>query len=435
MKKLRLSTKIFLNVIIILLFAAICKLLFIKDQERPYLTVIGNSKMADGIGRQSIELIHAFYKDFSIGFIPEKKNLLQDVPKELLPIITNPNKTLGKIIIYEACLPCPGKKSYKTLNKFLKGPKNKDQIRIAYSMIESSLIPKEWAEMLNNYFDLVAVPDEFLVKVYKDSGVTIPIFVLPLGLELNSFLEKPTQVTKCKKAKPFRFINVSSMIPRKNHEALIKAFYRTFKDNPDVELYINFRTGPNETLVKIKNLISSLNAHNIILTNKKLDNAEYLKFFMEADVFVSFSKGEGFSIQPREAMALGIPVVISDNTAHKTILKSGLAIGVLCSSKEPAYNPFLHCYCGEEYITDEEDAVKTLLEIYNNYATHIKLAEDRKKWVNQYCFENLKPLYLSLVKPSNIELGDENIIKENCLITSSPELYQKYCNIFSEDPK
>lgn len=391
--------------------------------SRPYLTVIGPVLMEDGIGRQSVELIEALYDEVDIGFIPTHNPCLQDVPARIVPLINSPNKKLGRVVIFEEPLPNPNHKMAKRLNKHLRGPKTQDQIRIAYTMLESSRIPPLWAEMLNCYFDLVAVPDEFLIEVYEQSGVKIPIFVLPLGFDMDHFLHHPLKTSQ---NSPFCFINTSSLIPRKNHEGLIQAFYKAFGNDPEVLLRMNYRYKVGDAFSSISQLIQSLKVDNILLTNEKLDKQGYLQFLSKGDVFVSLTKGEGFSIQPREAMAMGLPVVISDNTAHKTILKTGLAFGVSCPTSAIAHNAFLHCTCGVEYIADVEEAAKVLRDLYENYDHALNQASTRREWAKNYRFENLKGVYLNLVKPKKLILGDHNEITEEALITTSVDLYNKY---------
>lgn len=389
--------------------------------QRPYLTVIGPVKMGDGIGRQAVELINALHNEMKMGFIPTQKVCLTDVPLKIHSLL-EPNKHLGRIIVYEEPLPIPDQKMNKRLNKTLRGPKRADQLRIAYSMYEYSSIPSEWAEALNTYFDAVAVPDEFLVKAYQDSGVKIPIFILPLGLEIDAFLQQPIKTSP---NKPFCFINTSSMIPRKNHEGLIQAFYQAFGDSPDVQLVLNYRYAAGDALEKVTKLIQSLNAKNILLNNATLNNSQYLQLLSKGDVFVTLTKGEGFSIQPREAMALGVPIIITDNTAHKTIIKSGLACAVSCPATEVSYNPFLKCD-SMGYLSDIDEAAQALRTVYENYEKYLESSAERRQWAAKYRFENLKPFYLSLVKPSKVILGDKNEIAEDSITTSSIELYAKY---------
>jgi glycosyltransferase involved in cell wall biosynthesis len=404
-------------------------LFFCLSGSRPYLTVIGPIKMADGIGRQSVELMDVLFEAVSINCIPISKPNFKDVPERVKNLIEKGSKRLGKVVIYEASLPSPGADFFKRLNKRLRGPKNEQQIRIAYSMLESSLIPPQWAEGLNKYFDAVVVPDGCLVSVYKNSGVEIPIFTLPLGLNIDPFLKRPL---KKERHHPFCFINASSMIPRKNHEGLIQAFYKAFGDNPDVVLRMNYRGTVGGALENAISLIASLKAHNIYLTDTPLDAEAYMNFLSEGDVFVTLAKGEGFSIQPREAMALGLPVILSDNTAHHTIVASGLACAVPCPSSSPAYNPYLKCLCGVEYIADIDAAAEVLRAVYEHYEAYLDSAAERREWAAKYQFENFRSLYLNLIKPTKIILGEMDAITPEALITSSPELFNKYQTLFSK---
>ena len=386
--------------------------------------------MGDGIGRMAADFMNALGDEVSMCFCLTRKHVnLSDVPKKIHPLIKhriNRRQILhSKVLIYYDALPKLGKPN-KYINQL--GAKNFDQIRIAYSMVESSRIPEHWVDILNRQFDAVAVPDEYLVEVYKLSGVNIPIFFLPLGLDIEPFLQQPL---KASYHTPFCFINTSSLTDRKNHDCLIKAFHKAFADHPEVQLLMNYRYAAKDTLDRTTQLIASLNAKNIILKGDKLDNQQYLQFLLKGDAFVTLSKGEGYSIQPREAMALGLPIIISDNTAHKTLIKSNLVCAVSTVATEPAYVPFLRCFCGEAYLSDVDEAAAQLRDVYDNYDKHLTLAAERREWVKCACFENLKPLYLSLVNPKKMVLAEHNAITTGGLITNSEELYQKYIRLFN----
>ncbi len=58
--------------------------------ERPYLTVIGPICLADGIGRQSVELVNALKDEFTIGVIADSKSKqnFKDYPRKTKKITT-----------------------------------------------------------------------------------------------------------------------------------------------------------------------------------------------------------------------------------------------------------------------------------------------------------------------------------------------------------
>lgn len=391
-----------------------------KYLARPYLTVIGYVNLADGIGRQSVELINALKDEVSISFIRTggARELPHDLPKKTKGIIEGRTDRMGKVIIFEDSIWGPKTNNYQ----HLKTPAQEDQIRIAYSMFESTKIPNEWVYILNLYFDAVAVPDKFLIDVYKNSGVTIPIFELPLGLELDTFLNQPL---KSKPHYPLVFGNLSACLDRKNQITLVRAFAKAFGNNPNVSLLINSRSGEPEAIRELTKEILDLSLDNVRFTQFSLTPKQYLETFQNIDCYVSLSKGEGFSIQPREAMALGIPVIATDNTGQSTICRSEAIQVVNSSQLAPAYYGWGGCY-GHSFNCSVDEAAGALRNLYEHYDQHLSHAAAARNWVRQYEYKNLLPLYKSLVIPKKVILGEENKITPDYLMTNSKKLFTKY---------
>lgn len=404
-----------------------------KKKEIPsYLfdvSVAGPVKMADGIGRQTVYFMDTLYGTVSMQYFATKSpEDFTDVPENILPFLQKKEtEILGKVLIYQGAidsLPNPGERPNRCLKRIEE--KCESQIRIAYSMFESSRIPEHAAAYFNKHFDAIVVPDDFLIEMYQLSGVNIPIFVLPLGLHLEPFLQQPIKKTT---NKPFCFVNTSSFIARKNHIGLIRAFHKAFNNDPHVQLCLNGRVNVGSCLSEIDDLIDELGIWNVRATCRSLNSAQYLQFLLKGDVFVTLSKGEGFSIPPREAMALGLPVIISDNTAHKTILQSQLACGISCPSVANAFSVLGQFPIGEEWIADIDEAAHAMRSIYENYEACLLQAEQRREWAKQYCYQNLQSLCLNLVKPKKVILSNKNEITAEGLFTSSEKLYNKYLKV------
>lgn len=395
-----------------------------KNLIYPDVTVAGFIQMADGMGRQSVEIINVLKDYFDVHFAKTRDfNILSDVPKHILKIIKDRKRPSGKVIIFEDTLSEPEKCLKDVFNK-----PRKNQIRLAYSMFETSKIPQDFVNKIQLYFDAVIVADPYNVKTYKDSGVTAPIFVLPLGLDLTNFLEAPL---KSEKHSPFVFANFSTCENRKNHLVMIRAFAKAFGNREDVILKINARRGIEPEITLVQEEIEKLGLKNVFFTINCLDKADYLKNFQSIDCYVNFSKGEGFSIQPREAMALGIPVIVSDNTAQSTICRSNLVKSIPSTIEEKAiYESFPSDDYGNNFNICLEDAVLAFQEVFENYEEHLKYAQERREWAKQYEFKSLTPIYKTLVKPKKIILGNEDFLSEDLLITKSETLYNKYLKLY-----
>ncbi|MBS0648192.1 MAG: glycosyltransferase [Verrucomicrobia bacterium] len=406
--------------------AALCAVfypVYLRFWQQPDLTVCGFVDMADGLGRQSIELIEAFQDELNVSFLPTRAHRLADVTPALQRVVARKKKQLGKVVIFEDLLWWPQEEKYRKMAS----RDSKDSIKIAYSMFEATKIPNEWVVILNNHFDAVAVPDHFLRDVYKNSGVKIPIFIVPLGLNLKPLLEQPL---KQQRHSPMVFGNLGAGSDRKNQLLLVRAFAKAFGNDPNVRLRINCRGGEREVCNAITREIVQQGLTNVEFTQFSLSRAEYLKLFQEIDCLVSISKSEGFSIQPREAMALGIPVIATDNTAQRTICDSGLVRTVHSPFQELSICPWGNAY-GYAFNCTMDSVVEALHDMHNNYESYLQKAPSARKWAEQYQYENLKALYRSLIKPKKVVLGTVDQVTELDLTTVSEELVEKYKRISS----
>lgn len=379
------------------------------------LTVVGTMNQADGLGRISIGIIDTLCDELNINFIPLGQVKYDDINKKVKRTISKPCDIPGNVAIFTHSLAWPPLHFFQFL------PNSK--IKIAYSMFESTRIPSEWVKILNEHFDAVVVPDPFLVIVYKDSGVKIPIFMIPLGLDLEKFLNNNFSPSKKNLKDPFVFGSTLTYVERKNFKLLIQAFKEEFGENPDVLLHIHGRFGEH----KIKDLPS-----NIRLSEGFLSENEYFEMMSSWNCYVNLSKGEGFSIGPREAIALAIPCILSNNTAHKTICKGGFTQNIpsLIKEKATCFNEVYNSQdIGYQFNCNISEVRKSFRYVYKNYEDFLEKAALGKKWVKRYLWSKLKNKYLNLIKPKTIILGSENIVKNDSITTNSKKLYLKYIKI------
>ena len=208
-------------------------------------------------------------------------------------------------------------------------------IKIAYSFWQSNRIPEEWVKPLNEKFDAVVIACPFLVKVYKDSGIKIPIFLLPNGIYIDEFLNEP--ITEKAKT-PFTFGCSATLLDKKNIYKLVVAFSNKFGNNKNFKLKLHSRSnfGFKEERSRILEFLSINNISNVEIMEKMLSQGEYLNFMKSLDCYVLISKGEGFSVTPREAIALGIPTIVSNNTAHEVLCQTPYFVPVKSNIKFPA---------------------------------------------------------------------------------------------------
>jgi hypothetical protein len=402
----------------------ICEIYEIPKYLKHYdVTVVGSIRHADGFGRQSIDAIKLLDKYLNINAICIALKDTQDIDESVEDVF-NRGDQLGKVMLFEHIIGNGNIIEYLRENQTFKIFNRNEQIFIAYSMFESNKIPRMWVKKLNEKFDMVVVPDPYLIDVYKNSGVTIPIFFVPLGVDLDSQLASPI---KTKRSKNFLYANFSFGKESKNQLKLVQAFSKVQKIHDDVSLLINSRGAHDETKDKIMEYISNSGVKNIEYAVNSLSHDLYANILKEVDCFVYPSKGEGFSVQPREAMALGIPTIITNNTAQKTICNSDLVECVDSNIEKTAYyQEWDRVIIGNNFDCTVDDLANAMLKVYENYDDYLKQSEAARAWAANYQYENLKEKYLNMVKPKKVILGDRNEITDEYLMTNSKELYEKY---------
>lgn len=426
------------------------------------VTLVGFVNFADGIGRHPILFKECLGDQVKINFLSTR-----NIPAEIedaqlgLPRLNPAHKQdIGAVSILTDIL------ADKALSIYKKVPNS--PIKVAYTMFESTEIPKSWVQILNKKFDLAVVPDQFLIEVYKKCGVQIPIFVLPLPLMLHEFLEQ--KQPKCPHT-PFVFGMTGGFWERKNHMRVLEAFAAEYGNRTDVKLRLHGRFGEETIINALAEKIAEYNLTNVELIVKPYTPDEYLEFFKSLDCYVFLSMGEGFSITPREALACGKPCILTNNTAQKSICNSGTVRVVPSNIPVPAmydchYNNDSSCNYGAHYtrsflyphencpsnpIIDNnddfddgidinacqtdlgyffdctvQDAQEAMRDVYQNYDSYLVKAYLGRKWVKRYLQENLHKKYINLVKPEAILLGEENILADQFLMTNSQTLYEKY---------
>lgn len=193
---------------------------------------MGTVNKRDGIGRQSIELGMSRKNKYEVKVVPV--GATEDLTEEERGLLKADLRKLNRIVMANTSLP-----EIPHFVKILKQYKRDDQRFICHTMHESSFVDPHFVNYLN-FFEHILVPDPFLIDVFKNSGVTAPISVIPLSVDLGDFLGQPI---KDKIGDTFVFANYSACILRKDLELLIHAFSKKFKNKENIKLRINCRGG------------------------------------------------------------------------------------------------------------------------------------------------------------------------------------------------
>lgn len=179
------------------------------------------------------------------------------------------------------------------------------------SMWEGSDLPTPWIESFNRFGE-VFVPSLFVKEILAKSGVKSRLHYLPLGIDVDLYKTKQRSFPI---NRPFRFLSVGKMEPRKNASTLVTAFQQEFV-NEKVELWIKTR----ERFVPPPVAAAAKKDKRISIIEATLSEEELAKLYYETDCFVYPSRGEGFSFPPRNAIATGMPTIVTGWSALDEIV-------------------------------------------------------------------------------------------------------------------
>jgi glycosyltransferase involved in cell wall biosynthesis len=354
---------------------------------KPSIAIVGYILESDGLGKITYSMHDSLKNNFNVSFLSSRDGITAPSHIE----IGTYDKYYDIVIFCDAI-------SYK--NQFFAKNIPDGKLKIAYSMFESSEIPFEWVNFINKKIDVVIVPNQYLCEVYKKSGIQKKILLLEPGIKnIEEFLS----YNKLKrKNKNFTFTYSSLFLDRKNHLNLLKSFYEAFGNNNNFNLILHGRGGDKCYIKKIKKFISENKIINVKLIAKNLNRDEYVKLIAESDCYVAISKGEGFSISPRESLAAGVPTIVSNNTAQKTLCKSNKYIKIESKTiQESDYKIFFGRNIGHCFDVDIQDLAKKLKEVYLNYDYYFNRAQLDRYWIEFYreirFFKDLNNLLMNLI--------------------------------------
>lgn len=171
----------------------------------------------------------------------------------------------------------------------------------------------------------------------------------------------------------FIFVYVGPIIGRKNVRFLLEGFLKVFERNSSCILLL---LGKGEDLEQLKN---SFRCYQNIIFQGSVDN---VSFYLKAcNAYVSCSKSEGMPNGVLEAMATGIPVILSDIEQHKEIFSEDNMIGYLYEQNniDDLCNKMMMLYTGLGAVGTYRQAGEKAYSSANKHFSSIAMSESYQK--------------------------------------------------------
>ncbi len=258
---------------------------------------------------------------------------------------------------------------------------------LGFCVFETINPPDEWISTMNN-MDAILTASEFNKNVFENSGVKVPIHVIPHCFDSQMFNKDVRSLGRFGKT---TFISIGTWKKRKNWEMLIKGWYEAFEARHNTCLFIKTeKPGELKAMVeKIKRTSewrSKSTAPIYCEENPTCDFEDIPSILRKGDIYICPSLGEGFGLSGLHAMALGIPVITTRFGGSLEYAKSDM-----CTYLEPQkYRSISEMdgipqlsNCIWPYVSVEEIAAKM-----RHLLVNIKDREEKSEKAYKYVHDN-----------------------------------------------
>lgn len=224
--------------------------------------------------------------------------------------------------------------------------------RIMYTPWESTVFPDGWIDSFNEV-DEVWTPSPVVAEWMVDAGVKRPVYVYQHGVDTawSPQLRSPEGT--------FEVLHVGMEALRKGANEAIRACMS--------EIW------HEDARLTMKGIVKQFNFHNtstMRLLAKKVSLEELVALFHASDLLLSPSWGEGFGLPQLQAMATGMPVLITKGWApYQHLLPEEFLIeSTMVDSPWPIQHP------GQMFKPDEDDLKEKLRHIFENRSKYNDIA-------------------------------------------------------------
>lgn len=215
--------------------------------------------------------------------------------------------------------------------------------RVIYTMMECLKVNLDFIHnRCNKFYEECWTPTEYNARVFKEMGLSIPVKVLPIGIDpmfkkenaiedyaLNYKVFGPEGSPE--QPEGFKFLSVFRWSFRKGFDLLLKSYLREFKKKDNVSLIIMsrhaamshdplFKEAIENDIREFMNQYGTPDSPPIYWCNDIIPMDLMPSMYNIGDAFISCSRGEGFCIPALEASKMDLPIIAPNHTGFTDYL-------------------------------------------------------------------------------------------------------------------
>jgi glycosyltransferase involved in cell wall biosynthesis len=235
-----------------------------------------------------------------------------------------------------------------------------------------------WSSRINA-MDEVWLPNEQAATAARNSGVTVPIHVVPQPVDVRKFYRSYEPLPFRKEYQDqFIFYTIGEANRRKNLFTLLKAFHTEFRPEEPVQLLIKTTADPQGLTQSFKDVRQNLRIfgrdsdykQEIIITDY-LNETDMMRLHQSCDCFVTASYGESICLPCLDSIGHGKTPIFPNHSGFLSYCDEVTGHPVKCR-EEPVFgvtDTFDHLFTSTEnwYSVDQLDLQRQMRVAYSDH--------------------------------------------------------------------
>jgi glycosyltransferase involved in cell wall biosynthesis len=247
------------------------------------------------------------------------------------------------------------------------------------TMFEASRLPADWPAKFNRA-RAVIVPSSFVADSFRASGVTVPLEVVPDGIDpaVYPYLARPPRpgvTTLIVGAVYNRVYGLPGIADRKHLPEGIAAWQRAFDGDPDARLILKCRWGQRADFPADP---------RITLVADEERTRGIARWYAAADVLLALGN-EGFGLPLIEGMATGLPVIALASEGQADVCRE--AADMVLAVPPASWEPHLHegrQPCGVRGVPAVADVADRLRWVAAHRDEAAGMGREASAWVHRH---------------------------------------------------
>ena len=234
----------------------------------------------------------------------------------------------------------------------LEFPQLCEKKQVLFTMWEADRLPRKYVDCCNKHVALI-VPTKWNREIFIKSGVKVPIYVVPLGIDTNVF--KPNLRRFPEECVFITAGRVAHGYHRKGINYAMEVFRKAFPEEADAKLRV--KCFPD---CDLKPNFDS----RISIVRASISQESMVEFYQDSVAYLDTTTAEGFGLHQVEANACG-QIVIGCPFSGKPIFNNNDNLAVKYSMQKVT-DKETYLATGRWAKLDEEDLIAKMRYVYEN---------------------------------------------------------------------